>query len=132
LQAHWEYNGGSGTIDEAAIRAGQAQAPVDQRRVAVVNVRARKLSEKKAKRTEKHCQELSDLIQLTPSQHVYWQKRWVDEIVAMRRRLVENKHRYHTLRGISSGVLDHNRSKQSILVWVWICVGALRVVEGRL
>ena len=28
--------------------------------------------------------------------------------------------------------LDHNRSKQSILVWVWICVGALRVVEGRL
>ena len=30
------------------------------------------------------------------------------------------------------GELDHNRSKQSILVWVWICVGALRVVEGRL
>ena len=30
------------------------------------------------------------------------------------------------------GALDHNRSKQSILVWVWICVGALRVVEGRL
>jgi len=30
------------------------------------------------------------------------------------------------------GGLDHNRSKQSILVWVWICVGALRVVEGRL
>jgi len=32
----------------------------------------------------------------------------------------------------AAGLLDHDRSKQSILVWVWICVGALRVVEGRL
>ena len=33
---------------------------------------------------------------------------------------------------LAPSLLDHNRSKQSILVWVWICVGALRVVEGRL
>jgi len=38
----------------------------------------------------------------------------------------------NTVEQISALFLDHNRSKQSILVWVWICVGALRVVEGRL
>lgn len=47
------------------------------------------------------CNALSKIVQLDESQQLYWQTRWVDEIIAMYQRLVLNRRNYQMLRGIS-------------------------------